>query len=40
VADLSPSPFKSGEDGIDRGLLYVAARAEDTLVMLHSGSSS
>jgi hypothetical protein len=28
-------------DGIDRGLLYVAlTRAEDMLVILHSGSSS
>jgi hypothetical protein len=29
------------DDGIDRGLLYVAmTRAEDVLVILHSGSSS
>jgi len=40
-ADLLPSPFKSRDDGIDRGLLYVAmTRAEDMLVILHSGSSS
>jgi superfamily I DNA/RNA helicase len=40
-ADLLPSPFKSGADGIDRGLLYVAmTRAEDMLVILHSGRSS
>ena len=39
--DLLPSPFKSRDDGIDRGLLYVAmTRAEDVLVILHSGSSS
>jgi superfamily I DNA and RNA helicase len=39
--DLLPSPFKSREDGIDRGLLYVAmTRAEEMLVILHSGSSS
>ena len=39
-ADLLPSPFKSRDDGIDRGLLYVAmTRAEDMLVILHSGSS-
>jgi superfamily I DNA/RNA helicase len=38
--DLLPSPFKSRDDGIDRGLLYVAmTRAEDPLVILHSGSS-
>lgn len=38
--DLLPSPFKSGEDGTDRGLLYVATtRAEDMLVILHSGKS-
>lgn len=38
-ADLLPSPFK-GRDDIDRGLLYVAmTRAEDMLVILHSGSS-
>jgi superfamily I DNA/RNA helicase len=40
-ADLLPSPFKSRGDGIDRGLLYVAmTRAEDMLVILHSGNSS
>jgi superfamily I DNA/RNA helicase len=40
-ADLLPSPLKNREDGIDRGLLYVAmTRAEDMLVILHSGSSS
>jgi hypothetical protein len=40
VAQL-PSPFKSREGGIDRGPLYVAmTRAEDILVILHSGSSS
>jgi AAA domain/Nuclease-related domain/UvrD-like helicase C-terminal domain len=40
-ADLLPSPFKGRDDGIDRGLLYVAmTRAEDMLVILHSGSSS
>ena len=40
-ADQLPSPFKSRNDGIDRGLLYVAmTRAEDMLVILHSGSSS
>jgi len=40
-ADQLPSPFKSRHDGIDRGLLYVAmTRAEDMLVILHSGSSS
>ena len=33
--------FKSRDDGIDRGLLYVAmTRAEDMLVILHSGYSS
>jgi superfamily I DNA/RNA helicase len=38
--DLLPSPFKSGANGIDRGLLYVAmTRAEDMLVILHSGRS-
>jgi ATP-dependent exoDNAse (exonuclease V) alpha subunit len=37
----APSPFKSRDDGIDRGQLYVAmTRAEDMLVNLHSGSSS
>jgi superfamily I DNA/RNA helicase len=40
-ADLLPSRFKSRNDSIDRGLLYVAmTRAEDMLVILHSGSSS
>jgi superfamily I DNA/RNA helicase len=40
-ADLLPSPFNSRDDGIDRGLLYVAmTRAEDMLVILHSGNSS
>jgi superfamily I DNA/RNA helicase len=40
-ADLLPSPFKGRDDGTDRGLLYVAmTRAEDMLVILHSGSSS
>jgi superfamily I DNA/RNA helicase len=40
-ADLLTSPFKGRDDGIDRGLLYVAmTRAEDMLVILHSGSSS
>jgi superfamily I DNA/RNA helicase len=39
--DLLPLPFKSREDGIDRSLLYVAmTRAEDMLVILHSGNSS
>jgi hypothetical protein len=39
-ADLLPSPFKNRDDGIDRGLLYVAlTRAEDMLVILHSSSS-
>ena len=38
--NLLPSPFKDRDDGIDRGLLYVAmTRAEDMLVILHSGSS-
>ena len=38
--DLLPSPFKSGDNGTDRGLLYVATtRAEDMLVILHSGKS-
>lgn len=37
---LLPSPFKSGDSDIDRGLLYVATtRAEDMLVILHSGKS-
>ena len=40
-ADLLPAPFKGPDDRIDRGLLYVAmTRAEDMLVILHSGSSS
>jgi hypothetical protein len=40
-ADLLPSPFNSGDDSIDRGLLYVAmTRAEDMLVVLHSGRST
>ena len=40
-ADLLPSRFKTSDDGIDRGLLYVAmTRAEDMLVVLHSGSSA
>jgi superfamily I DNA/RNA helicase len=40
-ADLLPSPFSSREEHIDRGLLYVAmTRAEDMLVILHSGSSA
>lgn len=39
-ADLLPSPFNSRDGSIDRGLLYVAlTRAEDLLVVLHSGSS-
>src|SRR5262245_42840766 len=39
--DLLPSPFKSRDNGIDRGLLYVVlTRAEDMLVILHSGTSS
>jgi ATP-dependent exoDNAse (exonuclease V) beta subunit len=38
-ADQLPSTFKSRDDGIDRGLLYVAmTQAEDVLVILHSGS--
>jgi hypothetical protein len=38
--DLLPSPFKTRDDSIERGLLYVAmTRAEDMLVILHSGSS-
>jgi hypothetical protein len=38
--DMLPAPFKSRGDGIDRSLLYVAmTRAEDFLVVLHSGSS-
>ena len=40
-ADLLPSRFSTREEHIDRGLLYVAmTRAEDMLVILHSGSSS
>jgi superfamily I DNA/RNA helicase len=40
-ADLLPSPFSGREEHIDRGLLYVAmTRAEDMLVILHSGSSA
>jgi superfamily I DNA/RNA helicase len=40
-ADQLPSPFKSRDEGIDRGLLYVAmTRAEDMLVILHSGTMS
>lgn len=40
-ADLLPSSFKDRDDDVDRGLLYVAlTRAEDMLVILHSGSSS
>jgi superfamily I DNA/RNA helicase len=36
--DLLLSAFKGRDDGIDRGLLYVAmTRAEDMLVILHSG---
>ena len=39
-ADLLPSPFKNRDD-VDRGLLYVAmTRAEDMLVILHSGNSA
>jgi superfamily I DNA/RNA helicase len=38
--DLLPSNFKGRDDSIERGLLYVAmTRAEDMLVILHSGSS-
>jgi hypothetical protein len=40
-ADLLPSPFSGREEHIDRGLLYVAmTRAEDMLVILHSGNSA
>lgn len=40
-ADLLPSRFKTSNDSIDRGLLYVAmTRAEDMLVVLHSGDSA
>ncbi len=39
--DLLPSPFRSRDEGVDRGLLCVAmTRAEDMLVILHSGRSS
>jgi ATP-dependent exoDNAse (exonuclease V) beta subunit len=39
--DLLPSPFKNRNVVIDCGLFYVAmTRAEDMLVILHSGSSS
>ena len=39
--DQLSSPFRSRNDSIDRGLLYVAmTRAEDMLVILHSGNSS
>ena len=38
--NLLPSTFKNRDDSIERGLLYVAmTRAEDMLVILHSGSS-
>jgi superfamily I DNA/RNA helicase len=37
---LLPSSFKTRDDGIERGLLYVAmTRAKDVLVILHSGTS-
>jgi hypothetical protein len=40
-ADLLPSPFSTRDEHRDRGLLYVAmTRAEDMLVILHSGSSA
>jgi superfamily I DNA/RNA helicase len=40
-ADRLPSPFAGREENIDRGLLYVAiTRAEDMLVILHSGNSA
>jgi len=40
-ADLLPSRFKASDADVDRGLLYVAmTRAEDMLVVLHSGSSA
>jgi superfamily I DNA/RNA helicase len=40
-ADLLPSRFNASDEGNDRGLLYVAmTRAEDMLVVLHSGSSA
>jgi hypothetical protein len=39
--DLLPSSFKGEAGGIDRSLLYVAmTRAEDLLVILHSGASA
>jgi superfamily I DNA/RNA helicase len=39
-ADLLPSNFKGRGGDVDRGLLYVAmTRAEEMLVILHSGSS-
>lgn len=39
--DLLPSRFKNSDEGRDRGLLYVAmTRAEDMLVVLHSGRSA
>ena len=37
---MLPSKFKGRGDDVDRGLLYVAmTRAEEMLVILHSGSS-
>ena len=40
-ADLLPSPFSTRDEAHDRGLLYVAmTRAEDMLVVLHSGNSA
>jgi len=40
-ADLLPSRFSTRDEHRDRGLLYVAmTRAEDMLVILHSGSSA
>jgi hypothetical protein len=40
-ADLLPSRFKESDEAIDRGLLYVAmTRAEDMLVIMHSGGST
>jgi superfamily I DNA/RNA helicase len=39
--DLLPSGFRSSDEGTDRGLFYVAmTRAEDMLVILHSGASA
>jgi superfamily I DNA/RNA helicase len=39
--DLLPSSFRNSNENIDRGLLYVAmTRAEDMLVILHSGDSA